>query len=235
VKSVAVSDLIKLEAESRKDTGKQAAKRLRADGLTPGIIYGLKKAPEAIAIQGRVLAKALQDAAGKSLIELKVGRRKGHPVMIAEVQREPVTREVIHIDFKRIDLKKTSRFTVPIEFVGEASGIREGGVLNAIEDSVEIECLPTDLPSKIEANISELDIGDALYARDLVLPEGTVLKVEPDIMIVNIGAPVAEEVVEVPAEVAEVAEGEEVPEGEEVAEKPEEKPEGEAPDKPKES
>jgi large subunit ribosomal protein L25 len=221
---MADSGLTKLEAGSRKEVGKQAAKRLRNDGLAPGILYGLGKKPKAISVSQSALSKILQHAGGKGLVSVTVDGGKAQPAMILDIQREPVNREILHVDLKRIDLKKTGIFTVPIEFVGASLGVKAGGVVNAIMDEVEIECLPTELPSHIEADISELDIGDALFARDLNIPDGAVLKVDPDNMVINIGAPVAEEEVEVavPAEAVEVAEGEE-PE-----EKPEEKPEGEA-------
>jgi large subunit ribosomal protein L25 len=227
VTTVAKADLLQLEVQSRVGVGKQMAKRLRAEGLTPGIIYGLGKDPKPISVQEGNLISILQQAGGKSLIEVVVDGKKAEPVVILEVQREPVTHSIIHVDFKRLDLAKAGEFTVKLEFVGESIGVKDGGRLNVIEDDIEVECLPTDLPDKISADISELAIGDALYVRDLKLPDAIVLKTELNTMVVNIATPVAEEVEEVPVEVAEVAEGEEPPE--EGEEKVAEKPEGEAP------
>ena len=218
------SELVKLDANTRTGTGKQAAKRLRAGGLAPGIIYGLGKDPKPVTIPERVLAKALQETGGKSLIEVAVDDGEVEPVIVLEVQREPISREILHVDFKRLDITKADTFSVRLVLLGEALGVKDGGVLNVINDTIEIECLPTDLPDKITLEISELDVGAGLYVRDLTLAEEITLKTEPDTMLVNIVAP-AEEIVE---EVPEVEEAE-VPEGEEVPEEGAEVPEGEAP------
>ena len=127
---------------------------------------------------------------------------------------------------------KTSIFNIRIEITGEALGIKGGGILNLIEDTIEVECLPTDLPDKIVIDVTELDIGDALYVRDLKLADGVIAKLDPNQMLVNIGTPIAEEVEEVPVlteEEAAAAAALAAEEGEEPAEEGDEKkPEGEA-------
>lgn len=235
---MATSDMMQLEVTSREDVGKQAMKRLRYEGNTPGIIYGLDKGPQAVSIDSQMLENVILQAGGKSLLEVKVDGKKAEPVMVIEVQREILSRGILHVDFKRIDILKTSVFIVPIKAVGEALGIKAGGILNLIQDSIEVECLPTDLPDKFELDVSELDVGDAIYARDLVLADGVILKLDPNKMLVNIGAPIAEEVEEVPvlteeelaaAEAAAAEEGEEpVEEGEEKKPEAGAEPEAEA-------
>jgi large subunit ribosomal protein L25 len=191
---MATSDITHLDAKSRDGLGKKAVKSIRKEGVTPGIIYGLDKDPQPVAIDSVVLGKLIHVAAGKSLIEVSVDGGDAEAVTILEIQRDVLSRQITHIDFKRIDLTQTSVFTIRIALIGDSVGVRGGGVLNLIEDSAEVECLPTDLPDKIEIDISELDIGDAIYARDIKLPDGVELKIEANNMLVNIGAPIAEEV-----------------------------------------
>ena len=203
-----------MEATSRDGSGKEAAKRLRNQGLALGIIYGLDKGPKPISIAARHLKKTLQTAHGKHLIEVVVDGAQAEPVMILEVQRKPVSHEVLHIDLKRLDLAKADEFEVPIHFVGKAAGIKASGRLNAVEDTVRIKCLPMMLPDEIEVDISALEIGDALYARDLALPVGVTLMTEQNAMLANIAAPEAEEVEKPKEEVVEGVEGEKAEEEE---------------------
>ena len=217
---MASTELVRLEATSRDGSGKEAAKRLRNQGFALGIIYGLDKGSRPISIAARHLKKTLHTAGGKHLIEVTVDGGKAEPVMLLEVQRNPVTREVLHIDLKRLDLTKADEFEVVIHFVGKAAGIKAGGRLNIVEDTVLIKCLPTVLPDEIQVDISALEIGDALYARNLVLPDGVTLLTEHNAMLANIAAPEAEEV-EKPKE-EEVVEGVEAEKAEEEEEKEEE-------------
>ena len=211
---MATSDLTKLEVNKREGAGKQAAKQLRAGGVTPGIIYGLGKEPQSVSFSARGFIKMLQLAGGKSLIEVSIDGAENEPVVILEVQRDPVTKVVRHVDFKRLDLLKLSEFIIALQFTGIPLGVRSGGLLNIIEDSILIECLPTDLPDEIVVDVSALEVGSGLHARDLQLPPGLTLKIDPSALVVNVVAPAAEEVPVVAVE-AEVAEGEEAEEGEE--------------------
>ena len=212
---MASTELIRLEATSRNVSGKQAAKRLRKEGYTLGVIYGLGKDPRLISIAARHLKKTLQTEHGKHLIEVVVdGAKEGEPVMILEIQREPVSREVLHIDLKRLDLAKVGEFEVLIRFVGKSAGMKVGGRLNTVAEMIRIECLPMNLPDVIEVDISVLEIGDALYVRDLTMPEGVTLLTEQNAMLANIAAPEAEEV-EKPKEEEVVEEGAEEEKAEE--------------------
>ena len=221
--------MIKMEAKGREGVGKQAAKQLRREGQIPAVIYGLKRDPRTLMVESQLMAKVVLQAGGSSLIEVTIDGSDPEPVMITEVQRHGLSRKLLHVDFKRIDLKKTDIFSVALEAIGESTGVKDGGVLNLIADFIEVECLPTALPGSIQVDVTELDIGDALYARDLTMPEELVLKTEPNQMLVNIGAPAAEEEVveeevteeEAEAAAAAAAEGEE-PTEEGAEKKPEE-------------
>ncbi len=214
---MAASELLKLETVSREGTGKQAAKAVRRQGLTPGIIYGLDKDPKPVAVPEPVLAKMLTKAGGKTLIEVTIDGSEPEPVVVLEVQREPLTNLIRHIDLKRIDLTKLSEFIVRVEFVGEPIGAKDGGLVNEIEDSITVECLPINLPDEIVVDISKLGLGDGLHVSDLEAPEGVKIKTDPRIMLINIVAPEAEKEVAAPVE---AEEGEE--EGEAAAGKEEE-------------
>jgi len=223
---MAITDMIKLEAKGREGIGKGPAKRFRREGQTPAVIYGLKRDPRPVIVEAVQLEKVVLQAGGSTLIEVTIDGIDPEPVMVTEVQRHGLSRKLLHVDFKRIDLMTTDIFLVAIETIGESTGVRGGGVLNLIADHIEVECLPTVLPGSIKVDVTALDIGDALYARDLMMPEGLILKTEPKQMLVNIGAQAAEEeVAEVEPEEgveAEAAEGEEP-----VKEGVERKPEGE--------
>ncbi len=212
------TELTKLEAKKRDETGKEAAKRYRNADMTPCIIYGLGADAISITIPTMELAKTLQQAEGE-LLEISVDGAIIETVQVLEIQRETITDHLMHVDFKRLDLTAASEFTVRLEFSGDSVGVRGGGIRNVIEDTIDIECLPTDLPSHLDVNISLLDIGDALYARDIKLPEGVSLVSEPEIMIVNITTAAAEEVEKV-AEPVEGEEAEEAAEGEKEEERP---------------
>ena len=210
----------KLTGAPRDSTGKGAARKLRAQGKVPAILYGRGSDPVTIAVDSRELWHVLHTDAGMNvLIDLHVDGDR-HLAMPKEVQRDIVRGEFLHADFIKISRTEKITVKVPIALVGESPGVKEGGVVEHHLWELEVECLPTDVPESIEADISGLEINDALHVSDLRAPEGVeVLTPEEESVVTVVPAPILkveeEEAIE---EGAEPAEGETAAEGAETDE-----------------
>jgi large subunit ribosomal protein L25 len=221
---------VKLTAESRDGVGKGAARKIRAAGKVPAVLYGPEVEPKRLEVDARELWHALHTDAGTNvLINLRVDGDT-FLTMPREVQRDIVRGTLLHVDFLRIRKDVAIQVEVPIHLTGESVGVKEGGVVEHHLWELRIECLPTAVPESIEADIARLTIGDSLHVSDLRLPGDVTLLTPEEETIVSVVPP---PVLEIPEELApeeEVAEGEEVPEGEEIAEgaEGEAAPEGEA-------
>jgi large subunit ribosomal protein L25 len=202
------------KAQARREAGSRSARRLRAQGLIPGIIYGHQQDPQPVTLNEHEVELALQH--GERLLEVRLGRKK-HNVLIKDVQYDTFGQKVLHVDLARVDLNERVEVTVPIVLRGTPAGDAEGGVLHQVLNAVSIECLVTAIPEEIRAAVGELGIGDTLYVRDLPLPDGATLLDDPDASVCTVSV-VAEEV-EAPAEEAPAAAEPEV-----VGQKPPEEP-----------
>lgn len=189
---------VTLEANRREGLGKNRVRRLRRDGQVPGIVYGSGRDPVAVAVDARALRAALHTTAGMNvLIDLAIanGDRKAETVMVKDVQRDIFVRDIIHVDFYAIDLARTVEAHVPITFIGQAAGIAEGGVFEVHLREFVVECLPTQIPERIEVNVSALAIGDSIHVRDLVVPPQVTAVTPPEEVVATVVVPkVVEEV-----------------------------------------
>lgn len=181
-----------LEAVSRSTTGKNEARRLRAAGRIPAVVYGAQKlgdpvAPEPIAVDPRPLMRILHSPSGlNTLITLK-GAGNGARVLVREVQLDPVTHRPLHADFYRVNMDRKITVTVPIVLRGEARGVKtEGGVLEFVQRAIEVSCLPTQIPDAIEVDISDLGIGQAVHVRDLPASAAWTPVTDKDVMLVHV-------------------------------------------------
>lgn len=212
---------VKLNAEARADTGKGAARKLRALGKVPAVLYGPDLDSHRLAVDARDLWHVLHTEAGMNvLIDLKLDGET-YLTMPREVQRDIVRGTLLHVDFLRIRKDVAIQVEVPIHLTGESVGVKEGGVVEHHLWELRIEVLPTQVPESIEADISPLAIGDSIHVSDLRIPQHITVLTPEDETIVSVVPPPILEVpeVEVPEEGVEVPEGEEVPaEGEEAAE-----------------
>lgn len=187
-----------LNADIREEVGTRKSTRLRWAGFIPAIVYGGKK-PQAIKISRKEMIKFLHEHKGENvIIDLRVGEHakaaKDNTVMIKDIQYDPVSEEIIHLDFNHISLTKTITVKVPVEIKGEAPGIKlDGGVLEHVLWELEIECLPKDLPKFLEADISSLKIGDAVHVKDLKVPEGVKVKHISEAIVLSVAPPAKEE------------------------------------------
>jgi large subunit ribosomal protein L25 len=159
-----------VEAQPRPDSsrGKNEARRLRAKGRIPGVLYGARQQAVAVSVDPKQISRILHSETGhNTLFELQVGGEKTQ-VMIVDWQYDPLYGKLLHIDLKRIAMDEKIRVSVPIHLVGEAEGVKQqGGILDQVLREVEIECLPGDIPSHIDADVSKLVFGTVLRVSDL--------------------------------------------------------------------
>jgi large subunit ribosomal protein L25 len=219
---------VKLKAEARDDTGKGAARKLRAQGKVPAVLYGPEIAAHRLAVDSRELWHALHTDAGVNvLIDLQLDGET-YLTMPREVQRDIVRGTLLHVDFLRIRKDVAIQVDIPIHLTGDSVGVKEGGVVEHHLWELKVEVLPTQVPESVEADIERLSIGDSLHVSDLRLPQHiTVLTPQDETIVSVVPPPVLQLEEEVPEEEAELAEGE-VPEGEEAPEGAEGAPGAEA-------
>ena len=192
-----------LDAEKREDHGKNEARRLRAAGRIPAVVYGRRKAkaPEAVpvAVDPKALMRILHSESGaNTLITLKLGGTEAR-VMVKEYQLDPVTHKLLHADFFELAMDREITVTVPFALKGEPKGVKQqGGLLDFVTRDVQVQCLPADIPERIEVDVSELMLHQAVRLRDL--PQNPKWKPlnDPDTMIVHVVVPKAEEVAATP-------------------------------------
>lgn len=211
-----------LNAKPRSVIGK-AVKALRRRGWIPAVLYGRHISPLPIQVEGRELQRVLSQARGGArLITLQVDGET-HLALIREVQREPIRREILHVDFQAIEMTEKIRVEVPVIFKGASPAVERGeGVLVHGLTHVEIECLPKDLIEAITVDLSVLDRVDAaIYVRDLQAPPGVTIVSDPDELIALVTAPAAEAIEEAPLP-AEAPEVEVIGRGKKVEEEEEE-------------
>lgn len=171
--------IIKLKAETRSATGKGAARQLRAKGLVPAVFYGRATDTFPLAISPKELQEAIAGEMGiNTLLELDVGG-KSVKTMLTDYQLHPVTRNVLHADFLKVDDDRAVDVEVPLEFVGKAKGIVMGGKLRQVFLKVPVRCLPGNIPARISFDVSELEIDSIVRARDLATPEGVEVRLKP--------------------------------------------------------
>lgn len=209
-----------LKAQKRGEAGTRKARALRRQGLIPGVIYGHGRKTQPITMSEHDVESAVFH--GERLLEIELDGKKEN-VLIKEVQYDTFGQEVIHVDLARVRLDERVEVTVPIQLRGTPAGVSEGGVLQQAANEVTLECLVSEIPEEIALQVTDLNVGDAQYMRDLPLAEGAKLLSDSDAMVCSVIV-IAEE--EAPPE---VEEGEEVAaEPEIIGEKPEEGEEQEA-------
>jgi large subunit ribosomal protein L25 len=208
---------IKLVAEPRTDSGKGVARKLRAAGRVPAVLYGAGVESTPLSVDSKELFHLLHTGAGSNvLVDLVVDGHE-HLAIPRDVQRDHIHGRFIHLDFLAVRRDEKIHIQVPVRVVGESVGVKAGGVVEHHLWEVEVECLPTDVPEAIEVDITELEIGMGLRVSDLVAPSGSTILANPEDSVVAVQQPqMAVELEE--EEAAEGEEGEEAAEGEEGAE-----------------
>ncbi|HEY4707624.1 MAG TPA: 50S ribosomal protein L25 [Thermodesulfobacteriota bacterium] len=185
---------INLSAQQRQEKGKNAARRLRAAGKVPGILYGQGvKGALSVTVDTKELDKALHThAGGNVLVNLDVTGDKLHTVMFKEVLRHPLKGTVEHIDLLEVQMDHKIVVDVPVHIVGKAAGLAFGGIVQHETRTLRIECLPADIPDSIEVDITPLAVGHSVHVRDIGLKEGLKVLDEAELTVVSVVAPTAE-------------------------------------------
>jgi large subunit ribosomal protein L25 len=190
-----------LSAETRSDSGKGVARKLRAAGRVPGVIYGHAREPQSLSVVARDLDKLLsQIAAGSTVVELSLGGATSK-TLIREIQRHPFKKVILHIDFQELVAGEKVTVNVPLVYVGVPDGVRlSGALLEQIMHSVEVLADPSAIPNHIDVDVTHLAMGHSLHVRDLKLPEGVEVLSDEDATMCAVIAPraVVEAVVEEP-------------------------------------
>ena len=188
-----------IRAEERTTRTKGELRRLRDQGKVPGNLYGNRVGSTLIAVDERELLALLRHHPN-AVLDLEISGADAKPVMVAGVQRDPLTRHILHIDLREIDLNRPVRAHAPLEPVGESKVEREGGIVQMLLHELEIECLPADIPEGIPVDVSGLRLGDSLTVRDLQVPQGVTVRTDPSLVVVTVLAPQNLEDAEPPGE-----------------------------------
>jgi large subunit ribosomal protein L25 len=184
-----------LDAVERNQRGKNEARRLRASGRIPAVVYGGKAGGKAIAVDPKMLARILHTEQGaNTLIALNVPGAGDARVLIREFQLDPVTRELLHADFYRVAMDKLIRVQVTVVAQGEPKGVKQqGGVLDIVHRQIEIECLPADIPNHVEVDVTELMVGMSIRVRDIATSPKWKALSDPEMMLMHVIIPKVEE------------------------------------------
>ncbi|HEY3375423.1 MAG TPA: 50S ribosomal protein L25 [Candidatus Aquicultor sp.] len=188
-------EIAELKAEKREIAGKESSKKLRRDGRVPAIVYSGGKATE-ISVNAREFSALTHSDAGKNVIvKLKIpGVKKAPNAIIKEVQRNPIKNEYFHVDFQEIAMDELIQAMIPVVHVGDAAGIKLGGILERHLDQLEIEGLPGAMPDHLDIDITDMQIGDSIHAKDVQLPGDMAMLTDPDAVLLTIAAAAAAEV-----------------------------------------
>jgi large subunit ribosomal protein L25 len=219
---------VKLVVQNRAILGSAESRRLRKQGLIPGVLYGREK-PISISVPERELRHALTGAGGThAVLDVVVDEGKTHSSVLKEYQQDPVRGYITHIDLQEVRLDQPIQASVSVTLVGESIGVKEGGILTQVTNTVNIEALPLEIPEHLELDVSSLAIGDSARLSQIKVPEGVTLLDDPEeTVLASVAMPRAEEEPE-PAEGAEAAEGAEPAAEGETAEADAESGDGEA-------
>jgi large subunit ribosomal protein L25 len=222
---------VRLEVEERESRGTRASRRLRREGLVPGVLYGRGKPPHAISVPERELRRALTGAGGlHAILDVALnGQKSARPAVLKEYQQDPLKGRLTHIDLQEVRLDEPIQAQVSVHLIGEPAGVTEGGVLSQVQREINVQALPMEIPEHLELDVTGMGIGDTLRLADLPPTEGVTYLDDPEgtvLATVTLPTRVVEpEPEEVELEEGEVPEGEEAPEG--AAEAPQE-PEADA-------
>ena len=201
-----------LSATIRTEKGDGPARRLRTEGRCPAILYGAKSEPIMLAIQAHEFDLTVKrGGASMAIFNLAIeGRADAKRLaMVKELQRNPVTGQLLHVDFYEIDLKRKLAVKIPVHTVGKCKGVELGGILQVIRRELEVFCLPSNIPSSIELDATDLDIGDAIHVEDIELPEDVEIPHDTNFTVITVLSPMKKEEEEEGEEgVEEGAEGE---------------------------
>jgi large subunit ribosomal protein L25 len=188
---------VSLSAQERAGIGKSGARRARREGFVPAVVYGRGRTPRALSVGRKDLLAALRTAGRNALIDLRIaqdGEGQAETVMIEEIQRDHVRREILHVDLHLISLTEALDVNVPVALTGTPEAVASGtGILEQLRREVEVRCLPTQIPDRLTLDVSGLGVGDSLHVSDLKVAEGIEILTPPEEVLAAVVAPAAEE------------------------------------------
>lgn len=198
---------ILVKADKRPEVGKGSARSLRRQGVLPAVVYGVNDSTP-IKIESRQMTRLITSGVGEHsliTIELNEGGKKAseHPVLIKDYQMDPVSDELLHVDFIEVSLEKNVNVTIPLVIVKNPAGVKMGGIMEQQLREIEVECLPTRIPDRIEIDAGHIEIGNSLHVSDLTPPEGARIVNDGSEVVLSVSAPKIEE--EAPVEAVEEA------------------------------
>ena len=172
----------------RTSRGKNEARRTRVSGRIPSVVYGAFKEPVSISLNPKDITRIIHSKTGhNSIFDLAIEGGETTPVIVADEAYDPIKGNLLHVDLRRIDLTRKLRVSVPVHVSGESKGVKQqGGILDVVTRSIEIECIPADIPNNFEVNVTELMIGDGIRVSDLPLKEGVRVLTSGDAVIAHI-------------------------------------------------
>jgi large subunit ribosomal protein L25 len=202
---------VKLQVKERERRGSADARRLRREGLIPGVLYGSGKQPHAICVPERELRRVLTGQGGlHAILDVVLeGQKTTHASILKDYQQDPIRGHISHVDLQEVRLDQPIQATVTVQLIGEPAGAKEGGVLSQVQREIRVEALPMEVPEHIDLDVTAMAIGDSLRLGDLGAMDGVTYLDDPETVLASVGLPTR---VEEPEEVTE--EGEELPEGE---------------------
>jgi large subunit ribosomal protein L25 len=191
-------------AEARESRGKNEARRVRVSGRIPAVIYGAFQEPRAVSLNPKDILRIIRGKTGhNSIFDVEISGGEKTPVIVADEQYHPVKGTLMHIDLKRIDLTRKLRVAVPVHVTGEAKGVKQqGGVLDIVTKTVEIECIPDDIPDQFNIDVTELMIGNNIRVSQLPVKDGVRILTSPEVVIAHVVGIREEAVAEVAAPAA---------------------------------
>jgi len=220
-----MADNVDLQAQERNERGKNAARRLRASGMTPAVLYGEGNeagGSTALAIPTRIVDYTLHHFGDNALYNIAIDGDTS-TARVVDAQRDPVSGLLVHVDFAPVNMRERIEITVPLTVTGDAPGVDEGGVLQQVAYEIQVESLPGDIPQEITLDVSSLGMNENLTLGDLTLPEGVALLSEPEEVAATVTAPteISEEEMEAAGIIEEPTDEEDAAEDEEAAEREE--------------
>jgi large subunit ribosomal protein L25 len=198
---------LKLTAQTRLTSGRSAVNKIKKQGLVPAVVYGGKEPPVKLTVNAREIGNMLAHATSEHfLVDLEIAdgsNRTNRLALVQEVQHHPIKGHVLHIDFHAVKADEELHAEIPVETVGEPTGVKNyGGILEIAMHSIEVACLPKDLPEIITIDVTALGIGDAIHIKDIQFPAGVTTTADGELTVVRVAAPKVEVEPEPTAEAA---------------------------------
>ena len=179
----------KLQATHRNRSGSGALKQMRREGLVPAVIYGAGAENENVKVDAKVFSDLLHHSASESILVNLDIEGKTRLALIQDVQHNSLTNDIVHVDFLAVNENESITAVIPVEAVGTAVGVKEGGILDVQLHDLEIHCLPKDLPEIIEVDVSGLKLGEALHIGEVKFPDGVTPSLNAEVVLAIVSEP----------------------------------------------